>query len=80
MNEIGFIISAMPPLISMAVDNQKTIAIIKMGVPNRHTKYINIRYYHFRECIKQDIINSYYIFTSDVKEMAPEALYGQYLQ
>jgi hypothetical protein len=66
MNEVGFIISTMPPPISMAVDNQGTIAIIKMGTSNRRTKYINIRYHYFRECIKQGIINPYYIPTSEI--------------
>jgi hypothetical protein len=66
MNEIGFIISTIPPPIPMAVDNQGTIAIIKMDVSNRRTRYINIRYYHFREYIKQDIINPYYISTSEM--------------
>jgi hypothetical protein len=66
INEIEFTISVMPSLIPMAVDNQGAIAIIKMDVSNRRTKHINIRYYHFRECIKQDIIDSYYIPTSEI--------------
>jgi hypothetical protein len=63
---IGFIISAMPPPILMAVDNQKAIAIIKIGAPNRRTKYIIIRYHYFREYIEQNIIDSYYVFTSEM--------------
>jgi hypothetical protein len=37
-----------------------------MDVSNRRTKYINIKYNHFREYIKQNIINPYYIFTSEI--------------
>jgi hypothetical protein len=37
-----------------------------MDIFNRRTKYINIRYYHFREYIEQDIINPYYIPKSDI--------------
>jgi hypothetical protein len=66
INERGFIISIMPPPILMVVDNQGIIAIIKINISNRRTKYINIRYHYFREYIKQDIINSYYIFTSEI--------------
>jgi hypothetical protein len=66
MNEVELIISAMPPPIPIAVNNQGAIVIIKMDAPNRRTKYINIRYYHFREYIKQDIINPYYISTSEI--------------
>jgi hypothetical protein len=66
INEIKFIISAIPPSILMAVDNQGIISIIKMGASNRRTKYINIRYYYFREYIKQDIIDLYYIPTSEI--------------
>jgi hypothetical protein len=50
----------------MAVDNQEIIAIIKIGTFNRRTKYINIRYYYFREYIKQNIIDSYYIPISEI--------------
>jgi hypothetical protein len=56
----------MPPLISIAVDNQKIIAIIKIDILNRCTKYINIRYYYFREYIEQGIVNPYYIPTSEM--------------
>ena len=56
----------MPPPIPIAVDNQEAIAMIKMGALNRRTKYINIRYYYFREYIKQDIIDSYYISTNKI--------------
>jgi hypothetical protein len=66
INEIRFIISTIFPSIPMAVDNQEIIAIIKMGAPNRRTRYINIRYYYFREYIEQDIINSYYVSTSEM--------------
>jgi hypothetical protein len=52
MNEIEFIISVMPPPIPIAVDNQGAITIINMDAPNCRTKYINIRYYYFREYIK----------------------------
>jgi hypothetical protein len=37
-----------------------------MGIPNRRTKYINIRYYHFREYITQGIVNPYYVSTSEM--------------
>jgi hypothetical protein len=37
-----------------------------MNISNRRTKYINIRYYYFREYIKQNIINSHYVFTSEM--------------
>jgi hypothetical protein len=37
-----------------------------MGIPNRRTKYINIRYYHFREYIKQNIVDPYYVPTSEI--------------
>jgi hypothetical protein len=66
INEVEFIISIMPPPILMAVDNQRVIAIIKMGAPSRRTKYINIRYHHFREYTEQDIIDPYYIPTSEI--------------
>jgi hypothetical protein len=66
MNEIEFIISIMLPPILIIVNNQGAIVIIKIGASNCRTKYINIRYYYFREYIKQDIINSYYIPTSEI--------------
>jgi hypothetical protein len=66
INEVEFIISIMSPPILMAVDNQRVIAIIKMGAPSRRTRHINIRYHHFREYIEQDIINPYYIPTSEI--------------
>jgi hypothetical protein len=66
MNEIGFIISAISSLIPIAVDNQEVIAIIKIDISNRRTRYINIRYHYFREYIKQDIIDFYYVFTSEM--------------
>jgi hypothetical protein len=66
MNEIEFTISIILSLIPMAVDNQGAIAIIKMGALSCRTRYINIRYHHFREYIEQDIINSYYISTSEI--------------
>jgi ABC-type sulfate transport system substrate-binding protein len=66
MDKIEFIISIISPPIPMAVDNQGAIAIIKMDVPNRRTRYINIRYYHFRECTEQSIINSYYVPISEI--------------
>jgi hypothetical protein len=50
----------------MIINNQRAIAIIKINAPNRRIKYINIRYYHFREYIEQDIINSYYIPTNEI--------------
>jgi hypothetical protein len=56
----------MPPLIPMTVDNQGAIAITKIDVSSCRTRYINIRYHHFRECIEQDIVDSYYIFTSEM--------------
>jgi hypothetical protein len=56
----------MPPPIPIAVNNQEIIAIIKINIPSRRTKYINIRYYYFREYIKQNIIDSYYIFTNEI--------------
>jgi hypothetical protein len=56
----------MPPLISMTVNNQGAIAIIKMDTPNRRTRYINIRYHHFREYIEQNIINLYYVSISEI--------------
>jgi hypothetical protein len=56
----------MPPSIPMAVDNQETIAIIKMNALSRRTKYINIRYHYFREYIKQGIVDSYYVPTSEM--------------
>jgi hypothetical protein len=37
-----------------------------MNTLNRRTKYINIRYYYFREYTEQNIINPYYIFTSEM--------------
>jgi hypothetical protein len=37
-----------------------------MDASSRRTKYINIRYHHFREYIKQNIINSYYVLTSEI--------------
>jgi hypothetical protein len=52
MNEIEFITSVMSPPIPIVVDNQGVIAIIKMDIPNRRTRYINIRYHYFRECIE----------------------------
>jgi hypothetical protein len=66
MNEIKFTISAMPPSILIIVDNQEVIVIIKMDISNRRIRYINIRYYYFREYIEQDIINPYYVFTSEI--------------
>jgi hypothetical protein len=33
---------------------------------SRRTKYINIRYHYFREYIKQNIIDLYYIFTNEI--------------
>jgi hypothetical protein len=50
----------------MVVDNQGAIVIIKINIFSRRTKYINIRYYHFREYIKQNIINSYYVSISEI--------------
>ena len=50
----------------MAVDNQGAIAITKMGAPNRRTRYINIRYHHFREYTEQGIIDPYYVPTSEM--------------
>jgi hypothetical protein len=61
MDKIGFTTSVMPPPILMAVDNQGAIAMTKMGAPSRRTKYINIRYHHFRECIEQGIVDPYYV-------------------
>jgi energy-converting hydrogenase Eha subunit H len=66
INEIGFIILIISSSIPMTVDNQEIIAIIKIDALNRRTKYINIRYYHFREYTKQDIIDPYYIPTSKI--------------
>jgi hypothetical protein len=66
INEIEFIISIISPPIPIAVDNQEIIAIIKIDTSNRRTKYINIRYYYFREYTKQNIINLYYIPTSEI--------------
>jgi hypothetical protein len=66
MDKIKFTISIIPSPIPITVNNQKTIAIIKIDVFNCRTKYINIRYYHFREYIVQDIIKSYYILTSEI--------------
>jgi hypothetical protein len=66
MDKVEFIISAISPPIPMTVDNQGAIAIIKMDALNRRTKYINIRYYHFREYIEQNIINPYYVPTSEI--------------
>jgi hypothetical protein len=66
MNKIEFTISIISPPILMAIDNQGIIAIIKMNALSRRTRYINIRYYHFREYIKQDIIDLYYISTSEI--------------
>jgi hypothetical protein len=66
INKAEFIISAMLPLIPMVIDNQGAIAIIKMDALNRRTKYINIRYYYFRECTEQGIIDFYYISTSEI--------------
>jgi hypothetical protein len=66
INEIEFIILIISPSILIAIDNQKIIAIIKIDALNRRTKYINIRYYHFREYTKQDIIDPYYIPTSKI--------------
>jgi hypothetical protein len=66
MNEIEFIISIILPPIPIIIDNQKAIAIIKIDVSSRRTKYINIRYHYFREYIKQDIVNPYYISTSEI--------------
>jgi hypothetical protein len=66
INEIKFIISTIPPPIPIVVNNQGAIAIIKMGAPSRRTRHINIRYHHFREYIEQDIINPYYIPTSEM--------------
>jgi hypothetical protein len=66
MNKIEFITSIMLPPIPMAVDNQGAIAIIKMDIFSRRTRYINIRYYHFREYIKQNIIDPYYVPTSEI--------------
>ena len=66
MDEIEFIILIISPPIPIVIDNQETIAIIKINVSNRRTKYINIRYYHFREYTEQDIIDSYYVPTSEM--------------
>jgi hypothetical protein len=66
MNEIRFIISAISPLIPIIVNNQRAIAIIKINISNRYTKYINISYYYFREYIEQDIMDPYYISTSEI--------------
>jgi hypothetical protein len=40
--------------------------MVKIDISNRRTKYINIRYYYFREYIEQNIINPYYISTSEM--------------
>jgi hypothetical protein len=37
-----------------------------MDVLNRRTKYINIKYYYFREYTEQNIIDFYYISTSEI--------------
>jgi hypothetical protein len=37
-----------------------------MNISSRRTKHINIRYHHFREYIEQDIIDPYYISTSEM--------------
>jgi hypothetical protein len=66
IDEIGFTILIISSPISIAIDNQEAIAIIKIGVFSRRTKYINIRYYHFREYIEQNIIDPYYISTSEM--------------
>jgi hypothetical protein len=52
IDEEGFTTSAIFPPILIAVDNQGAIAIIKIGALNRRTRYINIRYYYFREYIE----------------------------
>jgi hypothetical protein len=65
-NKIGLTTSAISPPIPKTVDNQGVIAIIKIGALNRRTKYINIRYYQFREYSEQGIINLYYVLTSEM--------------
>jgi hypothetical protein len=37
-----------------------------MDVSSRRTRYINIRYYYFREYIEQGIIDSYYVSTNEM--------------
>jgi hypothetical protein len=37
-----------------------------MGASSRRTRYINIRYHYFREYIKQNIVNPYYVPTSEM--------------
>jgi hypothetical protein len=66
MDEIEFTISIISPLIPIAVDNQGTIAITKMNASSRRTRHINIRYHHFREYIKQNIVDPYYVSTSEI--------------
>jgi hypothetical protein len=66
MNKIGFTISVIPPPIPIIVDNQGVIVIIKIDAFSRRTRYINIRYHYFREYIEQNIIDFYYVSTSEM--------------
>jgi hypothetical protein len=66
INDVKLTISTISPPIPMAIDNQEAIAIIKIDIFNRRTKYIDVRYHHFREYIGQNIIDPYYIPTSEM--------------
>jgi hypothetical protein len=70
-NEIRFTFLFISPSIPLAIDNQGTIALVKMNSLNRRTRHINIRYHHFRECAETGIVNPHYI---PVNEMLADNL------
>jgi hypothetical protein len=50
----------------MPMDNQGVIALAILGSQNRRTRYINVRYYYIRDCVKSGIIAPYYTPISDI--------------
>jgi hypothetical protein len=52
------------PLILMAMDNQRAIALAILGSQNRRTRHINVRYHYIRDSIESGTIVPHYTPTS----------------
>ena len=66
LDEVELTSPPTPPSIPLAIDNQGVITLTKIGAPNHHTRHINIRYHHFRECAEEGIVNPHYVPTNEM--------------